>query len=351
MKKLAPYLEAAKVDVKIYAFVLVAAVLTGVIAVITGQPGKFVPFVYMGGWISPALFGLSLYVTIAALLSIRALSPTRAFLARLRPSPDVVQNIPLFVAMVAFYGVFTSAKTLLPSIVPFHADPALAELDYWLHGGNEPWELLSFLMVPAITKVIAFLYSAIWLTTMVGTLALVVFAPALRAARTQYIWTFLLIWTVLGAIGAAVFMSAGPCFYLDVTGVDRYAELMRYIRSYDVGLGTPADTQDRLWRNYATGTAGLGTGISAFPSMHLANATLMALVWRRLHWTGGVVGVVFLMITLIGSVHLAWHYAVDGYVSILVTVAIWWGVGRVLKRRASRGQAPVHQGVSEEPAT
>ena len=27
---------------------------------------------------------------------------------------------------------------------------------------------------------------------------------------------------------------------------------------------------------------------------------------------------------MIGSVHLAYHYAVDGYVSIAVTLIIWW---------------------------
>jgi hypothetical protein len=40
------------------------------------------------------------------------------------------------------------------------------------------------------------------------------------------------------------------------------------------------------------------------------------------------------VIVLIGSVHLAYHYAVDGYVSIVVTGMIW-AVSGALARRLS----------------
>jgi hypothetical protein len=35
---------------------------------------------------------------------------------------------------------------------------------------------------------------------------------------------------------------------------------------------------------------------------------------------------------LVGSVHLGWHYAIDGYAAIIGTWAIWWIVGRLLER-------------------
>lgn len=33
---------------------------------------------------------------------------------------------------------------------------------------------------------------------------------------------------------------------------------------------------------------------------------------------------------MIGSVHLGWHYAIDGYVSILAVIVIWKAVGWTL---------------------
>ncbi len=42
----------------------------------------------------------------------------------------------------------------------------------------------------------------------------------------------------------------------------------------------------------------------------------------------------YLVDLLIGSVILAWHYAVDGYAAIVGTWAIWWAVGRALDWRS-----------------
>jgi hypothetical protein len=75
--------------------------------------------------------------------------------------------------------------------------------------------------------------------------------------------------------------------------------------------------------------------------MHVALATLFALVsWRTKRWLGIVMSI-YALIILVGSVHLAWHYAVDGYFSIAGMIAIWCVVGRVLPRQVGtrRGAA------------
>ena len=38
------------------------------------------------------------------------------------------------------------------------------------------------------------------------------------------------------------------------------------------------------------------------------------------------------LIILLGSVHLGWHYAVDGYVSILAVPMLWWLSGVLVRR-------------------
>jgi hypothetical protein len=48
----------------------------------------------------------------------------------------------------------------------------------------------------------------------------------------------------------------------------------------------------------------------------------------------GTVFTVFALVILIGSVHLAWHYAVDGYVAAIAVYCLWVVVGAVLRRMA-----------------
>ena len=68
------------------------------------------------------------------------------------------------------------------------------------------------------------------------------------------------------------------------------------------------------------------------PSIHVSTALLFFLLWRRLSRLMGWAMGVFLVAILIGSVHLGYHYAIDGYVSIVLAGAAWWGVGRILER-------------------
>ena len=80
--------------------------------------------------------------------------------------------------------------------------------------------------------------------------------------------------------------------------------------------------QDLLWEGFI-GTRPGSTGISAFPSMHVATTVLIALYASSLCRWLGYLGWVFAAIIMVGSVVLAWHYAVDGYAGGLIALAIW----------------------------
>jgi membrane-associated phospholipid phosphatase len=71
------------------------------------------------------------------------------------------------------------------------------------------------------------------------------------------------------------------------------------------------------------------TGISAMPSMHVAATVLCAMVGWQLNRAVGLILALFAAIIQLGSVHLGWHYAVDGYLSALFTFLIWKWMGRV----------------------
>jgi membrane-associated phospholipid phosphatase len=65
------------------------------------------------------------------------------------------------------------------------------------------------------------------------------------------------------------------------------------------------------------------SGISAMPSMHVAMATLFAIAgFRRSRLLGGIFTVYALTIW-VASVHLGWHYALDGVVGAAMMGALW----------------------------
>jgi hypothetical protein len=74
------------------------------------------------------------------------------------------------------------------------------------------------------------------------------------------------------------------------------------------------------------------SGISAFPSVHVAVAALYVFVGFAVHRLLGWAFLALLLGTLVGSVHLAWHYALDGYVAIVAVAALWVASGPLTER-------------------
>ena len=154
---------------------------------------------------------------------------------------------------------------------------------------------------------------------------------------------------MLGNLIAVTFMSAGPIFYAAVTGdASRYGELTAYLEFSQGTRHSAIDLSRYLWGWYERGVAGVGSGISAFPSLHLAMATLFCLTLRAIRPAATWIGVVFVAVILAGSVHLAWHYAVDGYVSILATVLFWKAAGW-LDRRIGAATSPALPATAPTP--
>jgi hypothetical protein len=123
---------------------------------------------------------------------------------------------------------------------------------------------------------------------------------------------------------AVLFSSAGPCFYGRLgIGPDIYAAQMDYLRSAAADLPVwSVRVQDLLWQSYATGD-GAVNGISAMPSIHVTSSAIMMFLGWRTSRAAGIGLTLFFAVILIGSVHLAWHYAVDGYAGILLAILFW----------------------------
>lgn len=75
---------------------------------------------------------------------------------------------------------------------------------------------------------------------------------------------------------------------------------------------------------------GLFGGISAMPSMHMAWTYMWAFAAWQINRGLGIVAHFYAVIIWIGSVHLGWHYFVDGLVSLIVVTIIWQLFGRAM---------------------
>jgi hypothetical protein len=237
---------------------------------------------------------------------------------------------------------FTYLKSVIPLVQPFYLDPVLADWDRALHFGIDPWRYLQPLLGYApITYLIGFGYT-LWFLILQAILVLQAGATGNRKRRLQFLLTMGLAWALIGSLIATMMSSVGPCYYgLAFGGADPFAEQVAYLRGVATSVAeairlpfTTTVLQDMLWQSYSTNDFGMVRGISAAPSMHIASTWIIA----RLAWDMGkaarIAGCAFLGFIFIGSIHLGWHYAIDGYMAVALAWMLWRLTGWLLNRPA-----------------
>jgi hypothetical protein len=233
---------------------------------------------------------------------------------------------------------FTTLKEAIAQIHPFSWDRVFMQWDRILGFGHLPWEYLqSFLGFAPITMAINVVYDS-WFVVMFGCLFWQIFSRMGGVLRLQFLLSFSFAWFFGGNLLALAFSSAGPCFYGYLyPGADPYAAQMAYLHT--VNQSWPiwsVDVQQTLWRSYAAGHGVLG-GISAMPSMHVTIAVLLAIWGWRTNRVAGLALTAFATVIAVGSVHLAWHYAVDGIAGAALAVIFWGAAGAVARMHYRAG--------------
>jgi hypothetical protein len=222
-------------------------------------------------------------------------------------------------AFIPFFTAFTAWKHAFWRWGFFVWDPAFSRADRFLHLGRFPHEWLQPLMRwPLALQIfdgVYLLWGAVIICTLSGVLWI---APADRCR--QYALCFLATWIVIGSILAPVFGSVGPIYYARlVPGPDPYASIAGQVQGLRAHV-----IQQWLWVATNTPTFIPVTGISAMPSVHIAQATLVALLaWTSRWWFFRALGLAFLVLLQLATVALGWHYAIDGYVAAVLTYAFW----------------------------
>jgi PAP2 superfamily len=227
-------------------------------------------------------------------------------------------SIPLFMS------TFRSFKETITRIQPFGWDERWMELDYYLHFGNHPWALLQPLLGrPIITRALDLFYMA-WFPLLAGFVFWMAWSHR-RILRLRFFISLGLLWIVVGTIAATLLSSAGPCYYSYVTDSNNpFLPLMNYLHSVhrDNALWAVRNQQG-LWNAHLNSIYMPLGGISAMPSMHVSVAVLFALVGFEVNRWFGRILIAFAIINMIGSVHLGWHYAIDGYLGAALAWMIW----------------------------
>ncbi len=250
------------------------------------------------------------------------------------------------VAFIPLMVSFAAMKDQIPQIHPFSWDQTFTQWDRVIGFGRLPWQILQPLFGhPPVTAAINLVYDA-WFLVMFCCLLWQAFSARRSALRLQFLLAFSFGWFIGGNLLAAIFSSAGPCFYgMLHLGDNPYAAQMTYLHAANQHWPIwSVPVQDLLWHSYVKGDGALG-GISAMPSMHLISTVLMAILACRTNKWLGAGFVVFTTIIFIGSIHLGWHYAVDSIAGVLLAITFWAVAGfvaratfRIAEIRAGRPQ-------------
>lgn len=250
-------------------------------------------------------------------------------------TPGRISNgFHVLIATGIFAIGFTNIKSNIPQANPFSWDETFMLMDRAMHFGRLPHQwLMPLFGYPFITLLMNVVYN-LWFFMMLGFVIWQGYRDRDSVLRQQFLLAYVLLWITGTILMGTIFSSAGPCFYSRVAlGPDPYHGLMSYLRwtnsIYPIWAVT---TQDMVWDSYVT-SKGVISGISAMPSMHVGSSVLFFLCARAsgLRWLAWFSGV-FAVLILLGSVLLAWHYAVDGYAGALIALACWWLAGWWVKR-------------------
>lgn len=250
------------------------------------------------------------------------------FQTRVRPGWGLPFLTPLLTAVLVgtAYNVFK--QRMLPS-TGYGYDGFLAGIDHSIFG-TDPWKLTHALVPSAeATRLIDLAYHPFFFPMTMG-IAICTFLPLNSRHRLRHTMAFAMLTIVPTSLVAALLPAVGPCFDLFYHGNQQFVEMTNTLAAQQATLiaqGHPGleslAAQAKLQSLLGAPSIADGGGIAALPSMHNALSTLFLcfLVGFSRRWLW--VALPYAALILFGSVHLGWHYAIDGVVGIALAFLMW----------------------------
>ncbi len=232
------------------------------------------------------------------------------------------------VACMFFAFAFSTTKSTLPHVIPFWADPAFANIDRVLHFGAEPYEFVHRFASSISADWVVTVYFLVWAGIAIFFPVWLILVDKDAGRIRRYLLLYVLTWLIVGNLLAGAFMSAGPIYYDRLLGGDTFAPLIALLAESGITDSAMGGVQSGLWELYAGERLGVGSGVSAFPSVHVAIATLVTIYLAERSRYLLVVGLLYWSVIQFLSVYVGFHYAMDGYASTVIVGVMWAALRR-----------------------
>ena len=239
-------------------------------------------------------------------------------------------RIPLALGITwAISYLHLSFKVNITKFAPYTWDLFFAEVDNVLFFGTDPWVLSHQLMPDVLATSIFDMLYMIWFMVMQFSIFTIAMLPSRNHLRLTFLLAFGINWVIAGAILAILFPAAGPVYMERIIGDPMFQPLTDLLaRQGETVTIRALGSQQWLWDGYTLSDVA-PVGISAFPSLHLSIAATCACLGFAVSRVAGLLVTAFTLGILVGSVHLGWHYAIDGIAGIALALVFWRTSGRI----------------------
>jgi hypothetical protein len=246
----------------------------------------------------------------------------------------------IFILLMSAYGLF---KQVAIPTSGYWAGPIVMSLEYELLLGHHAWEITHALLPISATYWLDQAYQW-WFFPMVGSMLICSYLSVDPLQRCRFTLCFIGTWIIGGSMLAYLLPASGPIYFGSFQAVaDPFIALKRQLAAEDGAIRAIRGSglfalqgQALLLEKFKTGTIIPGGGISAMPSMHNAVAILVACASFKISRIMGWLLSLFAGVIFVGSIHLGWHYALDGVVSAIVSGGLWFSSGTLIERYERR---------------
>ena len=252
--------------------------------------------------------------------------------------------------LATLISAFNAFKQFILVKSTFRFDALFEQWDHILFLGHDPWQVTHALFGSlAATSFLDHVYHA-WFSLMpLGVLLCAWQSKSTWRLRTQFLLSYIGVWILLGSILAWFLPAAGPVFVPALVGPSpTYSDLHAALMQTDAHNSLESIAlQQMLLGSHTQTKMAMGVGISAMPSVHNALAILYCLTTFAINRKLGILFGLYAFAIWIGSIHLGWHYAVDGVASLILMIGLWKLTGLVAERLDKQAVSPEYQRAAE----